>query len=161
MDDEPRRQRLRSAGPTSRLDRAWQPATGAVVAVGLIAASATYTPFGAAAVLLALWSLYTVTLYGVLSETGGSLRRAATIALGSAVATVVLLGLSTLSPLGGLVAVTLCAATSPPSRTYVRRYVGYVGTLLRRRRPAAEVAADQHQIDRAFSEIVADLEQDG
>lgn len=138
--------------------------TGVVTAVGVLAVWRAYGVLGTVLTYLGFWFLVSVTLVGVLSDSGLSWRRATRVGRVGSLVTLVLIGLLLLFPVGGWLAVAVCAASSPWA-------VGRVLPVLRRHRRRlhrrrATVPAPLHAtsgtpgqaaVDRAFEEIVSDL----
>jgi len=117
--------------------RGWPVMTGAVAAVGLTLTWRLYGPFGTPLALAGLWFFFAVVVVGTLSEEAHALRRAVRVGGVGAVVVLVLMGLLTRFPVGGWVAVGVCALTSPPVVRRVRLVV--------------------HRARRRLEEIVSDL----
>jgi hypothetical protein len=159
-------ERRRDPGRLTRVwsDRLWPVMSGAVTAVGVVALWRAYGLLGTVLAYLGFWFLLSVTLVGVLSDSGLGWRRAALAGRVGSLVTLVLIGLLLLFPVGGWLAVAVCAASSPWA-------VGRVLPVLHRRRnrrdrrrataPAplhpTPGTPGQSAVDRTFEEIVSDL----
>ena len=140
-------------------DRVWPVLAGALTAVGLIGAGHAYGPLGLGLVSAGLWVFLGMATYGLLSEYGVSTGRAVRIGLVATVVMVDLIGLMFLFPVAGSVAGAIVAVTSPP-------VLGRAEQLLQRAEAARPGRVkhrdrrDQSAVDRAFAQIVSQLETD-
>jgi hypothetical protein len=140
-------------------DVAWPVLAGAVAAVGLLGLWHAYGLLGVTLIPTALWVFATVTVYGVLSESGVGPGRAVRIARNGTLVVVVLMGWLLLFERVGWLPVAAIAATSPPAIERVARTCRRRWSELTQSGTAA-VTPDQAAVDRTFDQIVADLESD-
>jgi len=145
-------------------DRGWPILAGSVTALGLIGTGRVYGLLGLVLVVVGLWPFVAVMLYGVLSESGLSLGRAARIGLVATVVVLDLIGLLLLFPLAGWLIAAAVAATSPLVTGWTSRVVRRLRDRHARgedgRRPEPAVRADQELVDRTFRQIVTELGDD-
>ena len=155
------------AAPPSRTQRAtrlwtdgiWPPLAGAVVATGIIGASARYEWAGIIVFVAGVGAIAAVLVHSLSPEAEMSVARS--LQVGSVVggAVLVLTGLLALFPVIGWGIGAVAVLPSPPVTDWtaraVRRRIPGAGRPLGTRR-----ARDQARVDRAFGQIVAELHLD-
>ncbi|HET6937768.1 MAG TPA: hypothetical protein VFI19_04155 [Nocardioides sp.] len=150
----------RTAARTVWRDAAWPALAGAVAAAGLLG---VWHLTGLVAVVLmvaGLWVLFAVTLYGVVPDWG--LRTAAAVRIGllGSVWTVSLLGLVALLPVAGWLVALAVGVTAPAVTDWAAPRVHRAIAAARPSRTAPRVDSDQGAVDRAFEQIVTELDND-
>jgi hypothetical protein len=138
----------------------WPVLAGVVVASGLLDVWQRTSLLAVVLMVVGLWVLFTVMLYGVASESGLRVRAAARIGLISSVWTIALLGLVTALPVAGWFIGLAVGATAPVVADWSAPYRRRAAAELRRWRTPSRVAPDQGEVDRAFERIVTDLHDD-
>jgi hypothetical protein len=149
----------RTAGLATAWRAAWPVLAGAVTAVGLVGTWHVTGLLAVALIVVGLWLFLGITLYGVASEVGLRTGSAVRIALIASVSTVALLGLVDLFPVGGWIVALFVAATAPAAADLAASHVGRAREAARSS-PGSRVAADQGAVDKAFAQIVSDLDDD-
>jgi hypothetical protein len=141
-------------------DAAWPVLAGAVAAVGLLDVWHLTSLLAVVLMVGGLWVLIAVTLYGVASESGLPAGTAVRVGLISSVWTVALLGLVTVFPVAGWIVALAIGATAPVVADWAAPHVRRAAAAVRRPPNTTRVDADQGAVDRAFQEIVTDLDND-
>jgi hypothetical protein len=149
----------RTTAPARAWRHAWPVLAGAVLAVGLVGTWRLTSLLAVVAMAAGLWLFLAVMLYGVGSESGLRLRTAVRVGLVASVWTLTLLGLVGLFPVAGWL-VAIAVGVSSPALTdwagpHLARATDAVG-----RSMARPAQPDRDAVDRAFGEIVADIEND-
>jgi hypothetical protein len=149
----------RTGGLATAWRAAWPVLAGAVTAVGLLGAWHLTSLLAVVAMVAGLWLFCALTLYGVGSESGLRAGTAVRIGLIGSMSTVALLGLVDLFPVAGWI-VALSVGVSAPAvadlaASHVRRAAAATGWLR-----ASRGSADQDAVDKAFEQIVSDIDND-
>jgi hypothetical protein len=141
-------------------DAAWPVLAGTVAAVGLLGVWHLTSLLAVVLMVAGLWLLFAVTLYGVASESGMRAGAAVRIGLISSVSTIALLGLVALLPVAGWLLALSVGVTAPAVADRTAPYVRRAAAAVRRLRTTSSVDSDQGAVDRAFEQIVTDLDND-
>jgi hypothetical protein len=107
-----------------------------------------------------LWMLFSITLFGVASESGMRAAAAVRIGLVGSLSTVALLGLVQLLPIAGWIAALAVGLTCPPLLDRLSAHMRRATIAVGRCRSRTPRAHDQAAVDRVFTQIVADLDRD-
>jgi hypothetical protein len=141
-------------------DVVWPALAGAVAAVGLLGVWHLTSVVAVVLMVAGLWVLFGVTLYGVASESGLGIAAAVRIGLISSVWTVALLGLVALLPVAGWLVALSVGVTAPAATDWAAPHVCRAMAAARRLPTTPRVDSDQGAVDRAFEQIVTELDND-
>jgi len=141
-------------------DGVWPVLAGAVAAVGLLGVWHLTSVLAVVLMVTGLWVLFSVTLYGVASESGLRGRAAVRIGLISSVSTIALLGLVEVLPFLGWILALLVGVTAPAVVDWAAPHVRRATTAVPRLLASSGVEPDQVTVDRAFERIVTDIDND-
>src|SRR5262249_28024918 len=147
---------------TAALARAWRATwpvvAGVVAAVGLLGTWRLTSLLAVVFMIAGLWVFVAVVLYGVASESGLGIGSGVRIGLVASVSTIVLLGLVDVFPAAGWFVALAVGVTSPALADWAAPYVSRGMAALQLR--TFDPESDQGAVDRAFDQIVADIDND-
>jgi hypothetical protein len=161
---------MRSTSPTVRPGRpralatlwsevAWPVLTGSATAAGLVELGATCGWLTVGAFFLSLAIIMSLAVFAAFPESEIGPARAGRVGATAALGTVVIVGLTLLSPLGGWAVAAAIALTWP------RALVGLRALRDARRHDVSvstvQAALDQAAVDAVFDELVAELDTSG